>query len=46
MTNEQLTEKFVDQASLVLGDDRAKAASDAAWSIVDSDDVATALHNL
>ena len=39
MTDEQLTEKFVDQAALVLGEQDAKVASDAAWMIAKSDDL-------
>ena len=39
MTDEQLTEKFVDQAALVLGEQEAKAASDAAWKIAEASDV-------
>lgn len=43
MTNEQLTDKFVDQAALVLGVEAAKSASEAAWKLVDAGDVATVL---
>lgn len=46
MSDEQLTEKFVDQAALVLGEQGAKAASDAAWSIGESRDVADVLRTL
>lgn len=46
MTNEQLTEKFIDQAALVLGADKAKEASDATWSILHAGDVATVLQTL
>ncbi|EME84353.1 uncharacterized protein MYCFIDRAFT_152572 [Pseudocercospora fijiensis CIRAD86] len=38
MTDEQLTEKFVDQCSLVLGRDGATRASALAWSIGDAPD--------
>ncbi|KPI36579.1 uncharacterized protein AB675_4384 [Cyphellophora attinorum] len=41
MTGQQLTDKFVDQTSLVLGADGAKAASDAAWTIAEVDSVET-----
>ena len=46
MTDEQLTTKFVDQSALVLGDEGAKAASDAAWNIADAHDVAKVLRAL
>ena len=46
MTDEQLTEKFVDQSSLVLGDEGAQAASVAAWKIGETDDVAKVLRTL
>ena len=46
MTNEQLTEKFVDQAALVLREDGAKAASDAAWKVGEAKDIATVLQTL
>jgi aconitate decarboxylase len=46
MSDEQLTQKFVDQAALVLGEAGAKAASDAAWSIADSRDVDDVLRTL
>lgn len=46
MTDDQLTDKFVDQAALVLGKDEAAKASDIAWKIGDSDDVAKALEKL
>lgn len=42
MTDEQLTRKFVDQAALVLGEDQAKKASDAAWSVEKLEDAAEA----
>ncbi|KAK3055245.1 hypothetical protein LTR09_003798 [Extremus antarcticus] len=40
LTNEQLTAKFVDQATLVLGEADAKSASERAWRIAESSDVA------
>ena len=46
MTDEQLTEKFVDQSALVLGDEGAQAASVAAWKIGETDDVAKVLRTL
>ena len=46
MTTEQLTEKFIDQAALVLGKDHAKAASDAAWKIAGASDVVEVLRTL
>ncbi|KAF2480112.1 2-methylcitrate dehydratase [Neohortaea acidophila] len=46
MTDNQLTEKFVDQAALVLGPNGARAASDAAWRIGEADDVASVLRAL
>ncbi|EME44685.1 hypothetical protein DOTSEDRAFT_35066 [Dothistroma septosporum NZE10] len=46
MTDAQLTEKFMDQCSLVLGSDKAKQASDAAWTIGDCSDVAKVLATL
>ncbi|EMC97576.1 hypothetical protein BAUCODRAFT_67911 [Baudoinia panamericana UAMH 10762] len=45
MTDEQLTEKFIDQAGLVLGSD-AQEASDAAWRLSDADDVVSILQTL
>jgi len=45
MSDEQLTEKFVDQAALVLGKE-AQQASDAAWKIGDSEDIAKVLRTL
>lgn len=46
MTDEQLTEKFVDQAALVLGKRAARAASDAAWTIAEAGDVSEVLKSL
>ncbi|RMZ03394.1 hypothetical protein D0862_05684 [Hortaea werneckii] len=46
MTDKQLTEKFVDQASLVLGKARAVAASDIAWNVTGGSDVADKLRSL
>ena len=46
MTDEQLTEKFVDQAALVLGLSSAQVASDAAWKLAEADDVAKVLGSL
>lgn len=46
MSDDQLTEKFVDQSALVLGGDGAKAASDAAWKIGEAKDVAEILRTL
>lgn len=46
MTDEQLISKFIDQSALVLGDETAKTASDAAWKIAEADDVATVLRAL
>ena len=46
MTDEQLTEKFVDQSALVLGTDGAQKASEAAWKIGDANDVAEVLRTL
>ena len=40
MTDDQLTEKFIDQVTLVLGEQEAKAAGEAAWKIAQSGDVA------
>ncbi|KAM0715703.1 hypothetical protein Q7P37_009203 [Cladosporium fusiforme] len=40
MTDDQLTGKFVDQAALVLGDERAREASERAWGIGRTEDVA------
>lgn len=41
MTDEQLTSKFVDQVSLVMGEEAATKASAAAWGIGDVEDVAS-----
>ncbi|KAI7153364.1 hypothetical protein KC349_g8407 [Hortaea werneckii] len=46
MTDEQLTEKFIDQANLVLGKARAVAASDIAWTLTEGSDVADKLRDL
>ncbi|KAI7550551.1 hypothetical protein KC331_g3110 [Hortaea werneckii] len=46
MTDEQLTDKFLDQASLVLGKARAVAASDIAWAVTEQSDVASVLRHL
>lgn len=46
MSDTQLSEKFVDQAALVLGPAKAKAASEVAWRIGESDDVADVLRAL
>ena len=46
MTDEQLTEKFIDQSALVLGPDGAKGVSDIAWQIGSSDDVCAVLRKL
>ncbi|KAK3710054.1 hypothetical protein LTR37_010485 [Vermiconidia calcicola] len=46
MTDEQLTEKFVDQVALVLGSDGAKEASDTAWKIAEARDVTGVLGRL
>jgi len=46
MSDERLTEKFVDQSALVLGGDVAKAASDAAWKIADAQDISSVLQTL
>ncbi|KAK4549843.1 hypothetical protein LTR36_005144 [Oleoguttula mirabilis] len=45
MSEEQLTEKFVDQAALVLSEG-ARQASDAAWKISEATDVAEVLRML
>lgn len=45
MSDEQLTEKFVDQAALVLGKG-AQQASDAAWKIGEADNIAEVLRTL
>jgi aconitate decarboxylase len=41
MTDEQLTSKFLDQVSLVVGEEGAAKASAAAWEVGDAEDVAT-----
>ncbi|GAB1744387.1 hypothetical protein NU219Hw_g1665t1 [Hortaea werneckii] len=46
MTDEQLTEKFIDQASLVLGRAEAVAASHIAWTVTEQSDVASVLRDL
>ena len=46
MTDEQLTTKFVDQAGLVLGEASARSASDSAWRIRESRNVAEILRTL
>ena len=43
MSDQQLTDKFVDQAALVLGEQHAKEASDAAWRVCKEKDVAAAV---
>lgn len=45
MSDDQLTQKFVDQSFLVIGDN-AQRASDAAWKIAECDDVAKVLQAL
>ncbi|KAI7344602.1 hypothetical protein KC354_g15103 [Hortaea werneckii] len=46
MTDEQLMEKFLDQATLVLGKGKAVAASDIAWAVGKGSDVAGMLRHL
>ncbi|KAK5138266.1 hypothetical protein LTR08_003327 [Meristemomyces frigidus] len=46
MSDAQLTEKFVDQAALVLGKDGAQRASDAAWKIGQAEDIVKVLQAL
>lgn len=46
MTDEQLTSKFIDQAALVLGEEKAKQASDEAWEIGEARDVAVVVRSL
>jgi aconitate decarboxylase len=46
MSDEQLTEKFVDQAALVLGENEARKASDAAWKIQEAEDIAVMVRSL
>ena len=45
MTDEQLTSKFLNQVSLVVGEEGAAKASTAAWGIGDAEDVASIIHN-
>jgi aconitate decarboxylase len=44
MADEQLTAKFIDQASLVIGKEVATKWSESAWKIGDAQDVATTIH--
>ncbi|KAI7462218.1 hypothetical protein KC357_g8547 [Hortaea werneckii] len=46
MTDEQLTEKFLDQTTLVLGKAKAVAASNIAWAVAEGPDVAGMLRDL
>lgn len=46
MTDEQLTEKFVDQSALVLGKEGAQRASECAWNIGAVSDIAEVLRTL
>ncbi|RMX70932.1 hypothetical protein D0869_16149 [Hortaea werneckii] len=46
MSDDQLREKFIDQARLVLGGAKALAASDIAWAVTEQSDVASVLRNL
>lgn len=46
MTDEQLTQKFLDQATLVIGKAKGVAASDIAWTVPEQSDVASVLRNL
>ncbi|KAK5116744.1 hypothetical protein LTR62_007418 [Meristemomyces frigidus] len=46
MSDEQLTEKFVDQAAMVLGRRKAEEASSLAWKIDEADDVVSVLQKL
>ena len=46
MSDDQLTEKFVDQAALVLGEEGARRASDVAWKIGEAEDVVEVLQSL
>ncbi|RMY53090.1 hypothetical protein D0865_05441 [Hortaea werneckii] len=46
MTDGQLTDKFLDQASLVLGKARAVAASDIAWTVTEGSEIADKLRGL
>jgi aconitate decarboxylase len=43
MTDEQLTAKFIDQASLVVGEEAAKRWSENAWKTSDAKDVAVVI---
>lgn len=45
MSDEQLTRKFIDQAALVLGDEEAKKASEAAWAMGNSPDIAATIRS-
>ena len=44
MTDEQLTSKFLNQVSLVVGEEGAAKASAAAWGIGDAEDLASIIH--
>lgn len=46
MTDDQLEEKFIDQVSLVVGEARAREASQLAWELSTADNVAKALAGL
>jgi aconitate decarboxylase len=46
MTDEQLSEKFIDQSALVLGKEGAQKASEAAWKIAETTNVAEILRTL
>ena len=46
MTDDQLTEKFIDQCALVLGKESATAASANVWKIAEAADVAEVLRTL
>ena len=46
MSDDQLTEKFIDQAALVLGKEGAQKASDLAWRFREADDVVKILRML
>ncbi|KAI7272795.1 hypothetical protein KC345_g7065 [Hortaea werneckii] len=46
MTDDQLTEKFLGQATLVLGKAQAVATSDVAWAVAERSDVAAMLRDL
>ena len=45
MTDEQLTEKFIDQCSIIMGDN-ARRASDIAWKVGDADNITQLLSEL